>query len=94
MPEPDFDQIALRIVEHIIGEPEFDQPTLILEVHAIAEQLRLVWNARGAADQELRTAAETVVQRFTADEAQGYRSRDRQYAIEVLGRALKGSADA
>ncbi len=42
MPEtPDFDQIARTILEASDGEPGEGR---------IAEQLRLVWNARGAAD--------------------------------------------
>jgi hypothetical protein len=45
MPEPDFDQIAGMIV---------DRYTQIggWSLRAIAEQLRQVWNARGAADLE------------------------------------------
>lgn len=51
MPEtPDFDQIALKIVERVFGLAELDQPGLIIETRAVAEQLRFVWNARGAAD--------------------------------------------
>jgi hypothetical protein len=49
MPEsPDFDQIARTI----IGAPEDNiRPRAIHDVHIlIIEQLRLVWNARGAAD--------------------------------------------
>jgi hypothetical protein len=32
---------------------------------------------------------QTVYDTFVNDEAQGYRSRDRQFAIDLLGRALK-----
>ena len=42
---PDFDQIATRVTSSI--------PIIVtreLVAHDIAEQLRLVWNARGAAD--------------------------------------------
>lgn len=45
MPEPDFDQIARRIAG-VWG----DSSTLKPMTEAIAEQLRLIWNARGAAD--------------------------------------------
>jgi hypothetical protein len=31
---------------------------------------------------------ETVLNTFKRDEAQGYRSRDRQFAIEILSKAL------
>jgi hypothetical protein len=47
---PDFDQIAFAIVQRIWGNTELDQPGLIIETQAVAEQLRLIWNARGAAD--------------------------------------------
>lgn len=36
----------------------------------------------------LRAAVETVLKNFQASEAQGYHSRDRQYAIEMLTKAL------
>jgi hypothetical protein len=42
----------------------------------------------------LRWAVETVLETFRKDEAQGYRSRDRQYAISILGKALHGVAQA
>jgi hypothetical protein len=43
MPEsPDFDQIALTLAEGLHAPAE--------ALDAITEQLRLVWNARGAAD--------------------------------------------
>lgn len=46
MPEsPDFDRIAR---DHVPGAPS--DPLWSVNVQAIAEQLRLVWNARGAAD--------------------------------------------
>lgn len=53
MPEsPDFEAIARRVAEETgIGRLEdcdVDDPERV--VTAIAEQLRLVWNARGAAD--------------------------------------------
>lgn len=42
-------------------------------------------------NRRLREAIETVLNTFEADEAQGYRSRDRQYAIEILRLALPHS---
>lgn len=36
-------------------------------------------------------AAETVLKTFETDEAQGFRSRDRQYAITILRAALSPS---
>jgi hypothetical protein len=36
----------------------------------------------------LLVAVRTVYDKFLEDERQGYRSRDRQYAIEILGRVL------
>lgn len=36
----------------------------------------------------VRWAAQTVLETFSKDEAQGYRSRDRQYAISILKKAL------
>ena len=48
MPEsPDFDQIARRIAEWTC-EPT--DRTLNDQVVEVTEQLRLIWNARGAAD--------------------------------------------
>jgi hypothetical protein len=42
-----------------------------------------------AALQRLREWVTVVHDRFVASEAQGYRSRDRQYAIDMLGKALE-----
>lgn len=50
MPEtPNFEQIARRLVDSLDGDArdQFDDDAFVLR---IAEQLRLVWNARGAAD--------------------------------------------
>ncbi len=47
-----------------------------------AEQLR----AAADALERLEQAVETVVSTFERDEAQGYRSRDRQFAIDLLRR--------
>ena len=56
MPEtPDFDQIALTLVQALVDRAEEDlirpgsQRQARIQVN-IAEQLRQVWNARGAAD--------------------------------------------
>lgn len=38
---------------------------------------------------QMQKAIELVVSTFEKDEAQGYRSRDRQFAIEVLKTALR-----
>lgn len=47
MPEtPDFDQIAHGLKNFIDDHPRLSEQN----VRAIAEQLRQVWNARGAAD--------------------------------------------
>lgn len=47
MPEsPDFDQMALAIADRF-GQDEESMPRAVAD---IAEQLRQVWNARGAAD--------------------------------------------
>jgi hypothetical protein len=51
MPQiPDFDEIALRIlltVDHVVSSPGSTPGSV---TNAIAEDLRLVWNARGVAD--------------------------------------------
>jgi hypothetical protein len=48
MPEsPDFDQIARRLI--LLTAAVHRQP-IETQLAEIAEQLRLVWNARGAAD--------------------------------------------
>lgn len=39
----------------------------------------------------LEQAVQYILKRFKADEAQGYRSRDRQFAIEILDAALRES---
>jgi len=39
----------------------------------------------------LREAAQCVLDTFSKDEAQGYRSKDRQFAISVLGSALSAT---
>jgi hypothetical protein len=45
-----FDQMAFAIVQRVWGNAELDQPGLLIETRAVAEHLRNVWNARGAAD--------------------------------------------
>lgn len=57
MPEtPDFDQIARSIFRDVDGS-EADVVGADVEIAAIAEQLRQVWNARGAADIDKVTTA-------------------------------------
>jgi hypothetical protein len=46
---PDFDQIARRLFALLDLRAE-DENTISAQVNVAAEQLRLVWNARGAAD--------------------------------------------
>ena len=51
MPEsPDFDQIARTLVEAQINAHHYEPIGILAMVVTIAEQLRQVWNARGAAD--------------------------------------------
>lgn len=53
MPEtPDFDQKALNILDSlpVFSSDLSDVQTKALAQNVIAEQLRLIWNARGAAD--------------------------------------------
>lgn len=52
MPEsPDFEAIARRIVEAAASAVGTDNhEALADQIHEAAEQLRLVWNARGAVD--------------------------------------------
>lgn len=51
MPEPpDFEQVAREIAE--VGHAELDNWGAPPDLSAIVEQLRKVWNARGAADVE------------------------------------------
>lgn len=47
MPEPDFDRIANEIMDavHVDGDSDLDEKIL-----KVSQQLRQVWNARGAAD--------------------------------------------
>ena len=37
---------------------------------------------------ELENAIKLVIDTFARDEEQGYRSRDKRFAIEILGKAL------
>ncbi len=50
MPEPDFDQIARRLHETVGCDHGTDAETVAAQVTLVVEQLRQVWNARGAAD--------------------------------------------
>ena len=53
MPDtPDFDQIACRLHETVGCDHGTDAETVAAQVAMIVEQLRQVWNARGAADLE------------------------------------------
>jgi hypothetical protein len=61
---------------------------------AAIEQLRVESLRADRAEAQmaaLREALTMVVDSFKVDEAAGYRSRDRQYAIEILGHALAQS---
>jgi hypothetical protein len=59
MAEPDFDQIAKQLIHHVVEAAftarmsgTFNVAIFSLALEVIAtEQLRLIWNARGAADQ-------------------------------------------
>lgn len=72
MPEPDFDQIARRL----LGEPETIMPVRSMQDvrKEIVEQLRQVWNARGAADLQLLFAASDVDEGLTRLELRGLRN--------------------
>lgn len=77
MPEPDFDQIARAIAGDMTA-----QSTRSVEsddVAAIAEQLRLVWNARGAAD--IATIENTLTY--------AYSSSPDAVIVKLLDRALR-----
>jgi hypothetical protein len=50
MPEPDFDQIARRIAREIEMTGQSTRSIETFDLAFIAEQLHLVWNARGAVD--------------------------------------------
>jgi hypothetical protein len=54
----------------------------------VLDQLRQHLRQAEADRAALQTAAETILTTFTNDEAQGYRSRDRQFAIELLSAVL------
>lgn len=69
LPEtPDFDQIARQFFDDYVGY--VDDPTATLA--AISEQLRLAWNARGAADAQ---AVEHRLRELVAGEIIGRRPR-------------------
>jgi len=76
MPEPDFDQIAARLFDaacHAEDDPATGE-------HAIAEQLRQVWNARGAADLAATDSPDVL-------QARDYDNADATY--RTIQRALK-----
>jgi len=65
--------------------------------HQNAWALGWLWNALAAeraARERLETAARTVHDTFVSDESAGYKSRDRQYAIAILGAALSPTGQA
>jgi hypothetical protein len=80
MESPDFEQKALNILDAIsvCASPSLVRPevqTKALAQIVIAEQLRLVWNARGAADLD---AMETAHKDYNWTELEdGIRSLDR-----------------
>ncbi len=43
--------------------------------------------------QGIETAARIILQNFEQSEAQGYRSRDRQFAIDILRKVLEPTND-
>lgn len=45
-------------------------------------------NAENERLRQVEAMARYVLEKFQKDEAQGYRSRDRQFAIEMLGKFL------
>jgi hypothetical protein len=59
--------------------------------HVIDEEIG-VWRERAekaeAEIERLRETIKVVVETFERDEAQGYRSRDRRYAIDILRMVL------
>jgi hypothetical protein len=75
MPEPpDFEQIAHKLHDTFGCDHGTDAETVAAQVAMIIEQLRQVWNARGAAD--LAKLAETY--RFTSEmDTNAIRSLDR-----------------
>lgn len=68
MPEPDFEQIAERLAQGMGAPPEAPAQ--------LAEELRLIWNARGAAD------VDAFAQQVTDD-------GDRIELVESTGRAIR-----
>lgn len=67
------------------------------ELRGLVRDLTTVLEKRNAEIERLReieVAARTVLDTFKQSEAQGYRSRDRQYAIEILNSAFEQQAAA
>ena len=76
---PDFDQIAQRLAMSLPGAIG---PPFVRLREQIAQELRLAWNARGAAD-IVRLEAELS----TADESTA--TIGRPFSIKMLNRALR-----
>jgi hypothetical protein len=68
-------------IEHALGLIT-NLRTAIADADARVQALR-------AELEQLQQAVKAVVETFSRDEAQGFRSRDRQFAIEILGAALR-----
>lgn len=67
MPEtPDFEQIAREVLPFCLGVTDADDIPKACDL--IAEQLRLIWNARGAADGQ---AVESRIRELVAGEIVG-----------------------
>lgn len=79
---PDFDQIARNMITPIEGDDDERRQLKAKVVADIAEQLRLVWNARGAADIALLEA--TVVELFERPSPSMAKTLDR--ALRTLDR--------
>lgn len=75
---PDFDQIAARIVDGV-QTPGYDDANVDETHAAIVEQLRLIWNARGAADRAQLDVARSKIPLFPQARA----------LAEMLDRALR-----
>jgi hypothetical protein len=64
-------------------QDEWGPAAMLVEAH-----LKSALAAAGDREARLREAAQYIHDKFAADEAAGYRSRDRQFAIEILAAAL------
>jgi hypothetical protein len=92
MPDPALPRYSTReivvdatgVFDHPLGPRHLGHNPSWIKASDVEAHLRAVEAAHQQEIAQLNAAISCVVETFKRDEAQGYRSRDRQFAIEVL----------